>query len=141
VIEMPIVLAAGRAIDCAPGAKLREVLLKAGIDLHAGPAKVVNCRGIGSCGTCAVAIEGPVSEPNWRETARLRFPPHSAIGPAIGPLAGILGPQPSSQGLRLACQVRVLGDISVTKYDGFWGQNPGVYWSATEGPGQSAADP
>ncbi|MFM7713826.1 MAG: (2Fe-2S)-binding protein, partial [Microcystis sp.] len=27
---------------------------------------------------------------------------------------------------RLACQVKVFGDIEVTKYDGFWGQGDAV---------------
>ena len=62
-------------------------------------------RGIGSCGTCAIAIVGEVSEPNWKEKARLGLPPHS-----------------SDSNRRLACQVKVLGDIQITKYDGFWGQ-------------------
>jgi ferredoxin len=52
-----------------------------------------------------VRIEGPVSEPTPAEERRLRFPPHD----------------PES-GLRLACQVNVLGDVTVTKHEGLWGQ-------------------
>jgi ferredoxin len=127
---MPIVRANGQSIVCESGARLRDVLRSAGISLYSGPARIVNCRGIGSCGTCAVAIEQdqPDAIPalNWIEKARFNFPPHSAMGPAIG----LFGSQPSSQGLRLACQVRVLGDISVTKFDGFWGQGRRIAWAA-----------
>ncbi|HAO13482.1 MAG TPA: (2Fe-2S)-binding protein, partial [Planktothrix sp. UBA8407] len=30
---------------------------------------------------------------------------------------------------RLACQVQVLGDIKVKKYDGFWGQGSQTAWT------------
>jgi ferredoxin len=53
-----------------------------------------------------VQIEGPVSEPTAAELRRLRFPPHD----------------PAS-GLRLACQTNVLGDVTVTKHPGLWGQH------------------
>jgi Na+-transporting NADH:ubiquinone oxidoreductase subunit NqrF len=74
----------------------------------------LNCRGHGSCGTCAVAVTGAVSEPTRRERLRLRVPPHD----------------PDS-GLRLACQARVLGDVRVEKHDGFWGQHTGPGTEAT----------
>ncbi len=51
-------------------------------------------------------IEGPVSEPTSVEQKRLRRPPHRP-----------------EKGLRLACQVSVLGDVTVTKYEGLWGQH------------------
>ncbi len=104
--------AAGRNITCNRGANLRQVLLKNGIDVYNGNAKVINCRGIGTCRTCAVVIEGEVSEPKWREKARLSVPPHA----------------PNSQ-KRLSCQLKVLGDIKVTKYNGFWGQGSEIVWS------------
>jgi ferredoxin len=52
-----------------------------------------------------VRIEGPVSEPTAAERRRLGLPPHRA-----------------DSGLRLACQVSVLGDVAVTKYEGLFGQ-------------------
>jgi ferredoxin len=94
-----------RSLECPMGANLRVVLLRARIPLYTRVAKAVNCRGHGSCGTCAVRVEGAVSEPTQAEKRRLRFPPHT----------------PES-GLRLACQCSVLGDITVTKYAGIWGQ-------------------
>lgn len=103
---MPTVRFRGTEIDCEEGAILRDVLLDAGESPHNGRADLLNCRGHGSCGTCAVAVDGPVSEPTRRERARLDFPPHD-----------------SDSGLRLACQTRVEGDLSVEKFDGFWGQH------------------
>jgi ferredoxin len=102
---MPQVKAFGRTISCEPGANLRQVLLEQNLPLHNGKAKYINCLGIGTCGTCAVEIEGQVSSPNWKDTARRSLPPHSP-----------------SRNLRLACQTKVLGDVKVTKYNGFWGQ-------------------
>ncbi|MDJ0706268.1 MAG: 2Fe-2S iron-sulfur cluster-binding protein [Leptolyngbyaceae cyanobacterium MO_188.B28] len=102
---MPKVTAQGKTFECDRGANLRRALLKNNVCLYNQQATLINCRGIGSCGTCAVAIEGEVSEANWRDRTRRALPPHSA-----------------QRDLRLACQTKVLGDIKVTKFDGFWGQ-------------------
>lgn len=110
---MPSVKVLGKTIDCKPGDNLRQVLLKHDIPLYNGKAKIINCRGIGSCGTCAVAIEGNVSPANWKDKTRRSLPPHSL-----------------DRDLRLACQTKVLGDISVTKYNGFWGQGEEVVWGS-----------
>jgi ferredoxin len=103
---MPTVRYGDREIDCERGAVLRDVLLDAGAAAHNGTATRVNCRGHGTCGTCAVAVEGPTSDPTARERWRLDFPPHEA-----------------GSGLRLACQTRVEGDLVVRKFPGFWGQH------------------
>ncbi len=103
---MPTIDFAGKVIECPEGANLRVVLLRARLPLYTRVASALHCRGHGTCGTCAVQIEGPVSEPTAAELRRLRFPPH----------------EPSS-GLRLACQVSVLGDVKVTKHAGLWGQH------------------
>jgi ferredoxin len=79
---------------------------------HNGKARLINCRGLGTCGTCAVEITPQSSvEPRERnavERARLNFPPHDSSR--------------QSPNLRLACQVQVKGDLEVTKRSGFWGQ-------------------
>lgn len=108
---MPRITAQGKTIECESGANLRQVLLKNGIDLYNGNSTVINCHGLGTCGTCAVEIEGDVSEMEWREKTRLSLPPHNP-----------------DKSRRLSCQVRVLGDIRVTKYAGFWGQDDTVQW-------------
>jgi ferredoxin len=102
---VPTVRFAGQSIECLAGANLRMVLLRARLPLYHNVAKALHCRGFGSCGTCAVRIQGAVSEPTPAELRRLSFPPHSR-----------------ASGLRLACQVNVLGDVDVTKYAGLFGQ-------------------
>jgi ferredoxin len=107
---MPKVTAQGKTFECDAGSNLRQVLLKNGIALYnSGP---INCHGIGTCGTCAVFVEGEVSEPGQKEKIRRSLPPHSL-----------------ERDLRLACQTQVLGDVKVTKYDGFWGQGTKPVWT------------
>lgn len=102
---MPTVEFEGDRIECESGEVLRDVLLAADRSPHNGPT-ALSCHGHGTCGTCAVEIEGEVTEPSGRERRRLSFPPHS----------------PDS-GLRLACQVEVTDDLTVRKHGGFWGQH------------------
>ena len=96
---------------CDRQSNLRKVLMDNGIELYNNNAKIINCMGIGTCGTCAVLVEGEVNEPNWKDKARRSLPPHS----------------PTSD-RRLACQTQVLGDVKVTKFDGFWGQGSEPVW-------------
>lgn len=109
---MPVIQAQGKTIECEKGANLRQVLLSHGVDVYNGAANVINCHGIGTCGTCSVEVEGQVSEMSWREKTRLSLPPHS-----------------SKPNRRLACQVQVLGDVVVTKHSGFWGQADQSVWT------------
>lgn len=102
---MPTVRYEGRAVECAEGENLKDVLRRAGLTPHNGLTKWVNCHGVGSCGTCAVAVTGSVSPPGLLERLRLAVPPHRR-----------------GSGLRLACKVRVLGDVDVVKHPGVWGQ-------------------
>ncbi|WP_224269301.1 2Fe-2S iron-sulfur cluster-binding protein [Haloprofundus salinisoli] len=103
---MPTVQFRGREIDCEEGAVLRDVLLAAGLSPHNGRARRLNCRGRATCGTCAVEVDGKVSEMISRERRRLSLPPHSL-----------------DSGLRLSCQTRVEGDVRVRKHEGLWGQH------------------
>jgi ferredoxin len=93
----------GETLTCEDGAVLRDVLLRADHPVHNGP-RLVSCHGLGSCGTCAVAVSGDAAESTRRERLRLSIPPHNP-----------------DDGLRLSCQVRVTDDLTVTKHDGFWG--------------------
>jgi len=92
-------------VECEAGETLRDVLLAADLPVHNGP-RALSCHGLGSCGTCALRVEGPVDppDPGRRERVRLRVPPHDP-----------------DAGLRLACQVAVEGDLAVRKGEGFWG--------------------
>ena len=99
--------------EAQDGELLRTAALRRGIVTpHNGKSKLVNCRGLGTCGTCAVEIAmGGKVEPGekiTRERLRLSFPPHN--------------PDQQSPLLRLACQIQVRGDLHVTKRSGFWGQ-------------------
>jgi len=102
---VPTVRFAGKSIECLAGSNLRMVLLRARLPLYHSVARAIHCRGFGTCGTCAVRVEGDVSAPTAAEQRRLSFPPHDR-----------------ESGLRLACQITVLGDVVVTKYEGFFGQ-------------------
>ena len=105
------VQAQGKTFECDRGANLRQVLLQHDIDLYNNGAKVINCHGIGTCGTCAVPVVG-VSPASRREQVRRSLLSHSP-----------------TRNLRLACQTQVLGDVKVTKFDGFWGEGTQIVWT------------
>ena len=105
---MPIIKMDDQQIECEVDENLRQVLRAAGAPLYNGVSRQLHCRGMGTCGTCAVEVTGPVSEMTAVEKWRLGFPPHKA-----------------GSGLRLACQCRVLGDLKVRKWPGFWGHQRG----------------
>lgn len=103
---MPIIHYKGQKLEAAPGDNLRKVLLKHGLSPYNGKAKYLNCRGLGSCGTCAVEIKTAQSgHKTFMEKWRLAFPPHKA-----------------GNTLRLACQCSVEADMEVIKHPGFWGE-------------------
>lgn len=109
----------GREIECTHEEKLRDVLLRSGVPLHNG-GRLITCRGLGTCGTCAVSVMGSVLP--RRRTARefrLTLPPHSEANS-------------NSKGLRLACQTRVVGDVSAVKFDGFWGHGERIMSDCAE---------
>jgi len=101
---VPVVQYLGQSIECLAGSNLRMVILRARLPLYNDVARALNCGGRGACGTCAVRIEGPVSELTTIERVRLSLPPHDV-----------------QAGLRLACQCKVLGDLEVTKLAGMFG--------------------
>lgn len=101
---MPTIEYEGEEIECEEGDNLRGAILSAGKSPHNLPV-ALSCQGNGACGTCAVEIEeGDAGDPNAQERLRLAGPPHTL-----------------AVGLRLACQVEVTEDLTVSKGDGPWG--------------------
>lgn len=114
----------GRDVKVLHGENLRSAMLRNGLTPHNGNSKLINCRGLGTCGTCAVKIDPSSTagllpaERNAVETTRLNLPPHRP---------------PMNRRLRLACQCTVHCDpsvaapfLSVVKHDGFWGSEPAL---------------
>ena len=101
---MPEIHFDNTTIECPHGANLRRVLMQSKLPLYNGVSRRIHCRGMGTCGTCAVEIEGDVSPMTKVEKWRLGFPPHKP-----------------GNNLRLACQCKVQGDLKLTKYPGMWG--------------------
>jgi ferredoxin len=96
----------GQRISTKAGKKLRRVLLEANCSPHNGQAQWLNCRGMGTCGTCAVEVlKGDAGLKTAVEKWRLKVPPHK-----------------ESSGLRLACQLTLKGPLVLKKYSGFWGE-------------------
>jgi len=93
------------------GETLRTAALRRNVaSPHNGRANLINCRGIGTCGTCALEVlEGTVDPPkrNRIEQLRFNFPPHNFH---------------NNTKLRLACQIQIKGNVTVCKRTGFWGQ-------------------
>lgn len=103
---MPIIEYNGKRIEVKRGTNLRKACREAGLSLHNGSSRWLNCKGLGTCGTCAVEIEGNSIGPlTAQEKWRLNFPPHQM-----------------ESGLRLACQIKVEGDLKLKKHPGFWGE-------------------
>ena len=102
---MPEINFNGERFECQAGDNLRQVLLKKGLSPYNGAARWLNCKGLGTCGTCALEVSGEVIPKTKIEKWRLNFPPHH-----------------EENGLRLACQSQVLGDLEVKKHAGFWGE-------------------
>jgi ferredoxin len=94
-----------RTIEVPDGAVLRTEALKNGIQVNPGIHKVLNCKGLGSCGSCCVKItkgEDNVSRQGIREW--LRF--------LLGPLTFFMRIG-NEKTMRLSCQCRVHGDCEI----------------------------
>lgn len=106
-----ITLPSGRIVEVNKNLNLRSALKHIDpillSELYHPKMKPIHCRGLGTCGTCAVIIEGNVSEPTKIESWRLNFKPHK---------------NSLEKGLRLACQCKAKGDLILKKASGLWGQ-------------------
>jgi ferredoxin len=117
---MARIVAEGKTFEVDEGTNLREALLAQDIDLYNAEAKIFNCRGHGICGTCLVQVEGSVSVLTAAETRPTLLHPHV-----------------NDNKRRLACQTKVLGDLLVTKFDGYFGDGEEFVWT----PGGLQTDP
>ena len=114
---MPLVkfIKENKEIDVPHGANLRQEAIKAGINVHQGVNgfgatinKILNCHGIGQCGTCRVLItKGMENTSPMGVVEKFRF-----YNPVPDPLPcmSFIG---NENTMRLACRTQVLGDIEV----------------------------
>jgi len=90
-----------KEIQVPDGANLRREALAAGVGLYPGVHRLVNCHGLGQCGSCRVLVTKGMENTSPRgllEKARM------AVSLAyIG----------NEKSMRLACQTKVHGDITV----------------------------
>ncbi|QEY32116.1 (2Fe-2S)-binding protein [Synechococcus sp. RSCCF101] len=56
---MPVIrfVREGRDVPCLPGENLREVALRAGVELYGWKGRLGNCGGCGQCITCFIAVD------------------------------------------------------------------------------------
>jgi ferredoxin len=102
-----------KEIQVPAGANLRKEALQAGVSLYPGIHKVANCHGFGTCGSCRVLITKGMENTTPKgilESARL------------GVSLAYIG---NENTMRLACQTKVNGDITVTTCPGMnlYGEN------------------
>jgi ferredoxin len=90
----------GKTVSVNAGWNLRKLALKNGVNVYQGFDKVFNCRGNGLCGTCKVEVYPArpefVNPPTAMEERKLR--------------------KFTNPNLRLSCQVKVHGNMSVKTY-------------------------
>lgn len=114
---MPVVkfVKENKEIEVPVGANLRQAAMNAGINVHQGLNgfgaklnKVFNCHGLAQCGTCRVKITKGMdhaSPMSLLEKARFYNPLPDPI-----PCLAFIG---NEENMRLACCVKVEGDIEV----------------------------
>lgn len=114
-----------KEIEVPEGSNLRKVARAAGVDLYFRfpgcpnwmAQNVLNCHGLGMCGTCGVhLVEGTAAnaEPaGFRERARVAF--YDPITPHLA--AGRVGHEKE---FRLSCQTIVKGDLRVVTQPYNW---------------------
>jgi ferredoxin len=104
-----------KEIQVPEGANLRREALKAGVNLYygfngfgTGANKIINCHGLGTCGTCRVLITKGMENANvltLSEKIKFKVPLPDPL-----PTFAYLGHEDT---MRLACCVKVEGDMTV----------------------------
>jgi ferredoxin len=88
-------------VEVPAGGNLRQAARAAGIQVYAGIHKLLNCHGLGMCGTCRVLVKKGME--NLSPKGRLERFKLATMMSAIG----------HEDEMRLSCQVQVNGDCSV----------------------------
>ncbi len=114
---MPLVkfIKENKEIDVPDGANLRKEAMKAGINVHQGVNgfgasinKIMNCHGLGQCGTCRVSItKGMENASPMGFIEKMRF--YNPLPDPI-PCMAFIGNEAT---MRLSCQTLVYGDMEV----------------------------
>jgi ferredoxin len=108
-----------KEIQVPAGSNLRQEAMKAGINLYqgingcgAGLNKVLNCHGLGACGTCRVNIvKGQENASPMGTYEKLRFKGMTIPEPvALSACFAYIGNEDT---MRLACLTTVNGDMEV----------------------------
>lgn len=110
-------------VEVPQGANLRAEAIKAGVNVHqglngigAGVNKVLNCHGMGQCGTCRVKITKGMenlSPMGTLEKLRFRCPVPTPITPGGFDPTPCLAFVGNEETMRLACRCKVEGDVEV----------------------------
>lgn len=105
-----------KEVEVPAGSNLRTVAAQAGVNtnfllngLEGGLSKIVNCKGIGMCGTCRVLVKTGMENTNamtLREMLKFKTP----FDPNPIPCMSFIGHEKE---MRLACCTQVNGDIEV----------------------------
>ncbi len=103
-VELP----SGLRVSCESSKDLRSSLKDHFNEIYNQNPKFMHCRGLGTCGTCSMQIEGSVSKPTKIEKWRLNFPPHK---------------NSDKKKLRLLCQCVPLSNLKLKKLKGLWGNS------------------
>lgn len=90
-----------KEIQVPDGSNLRREALRAGVALYPGINKVLNCHGLGSCGSCRVLITK-----GMEHTSPMGLLEKARLGMSMAYVG-------NEKTMRLSCQTAVNGDIEV----------------------------
>jgi ferredoxin len=112
-------------IEVPDGANLRQAARAAGIQVYRGLDRLLNCRGLGLCGTCRVLVKKGMENLSPKGMPREKWEQHRKQfeeGKANGvpktflerfTLAKSLAVIGHEEEMRLSCQVEVHGDCTI----------------------------
>jgi len=90
-----------KEIQVPAGANLRREALRAGVAVYPGINSVVNCHGLGTCGTCRVLVTK-----GMENVSPMGIIERTRLGMSMAYIG-------NEQSMRLSCQTVVHGDVEV----------------------------